>query len=46
MKDQFGQLCGFVNAGLRGVTRAGGQQCWEILAEKLEWGMEKITEMI
>jgi len=43
MKGRFEQLCSFVSAGLRGVARAGGQSCWEVLAEKLEWGIEKST---
>jgi gamma-tubulin complex component 5 len=45
MRGRFEQLCGFVSAGLRGVARAGGQSCWEVLAEKLEWGIEKSTEV-
>ncbi|KAI9783400.1 MAG: hypothetical protein M1839_003935 [Geoglossum umbratile] len=38
MREQFERLCGFASAGLRGVARAGGEPCWEMLAEKLEWG--------
>ncbi|KAI9834528.1 MAG: hypothetical protein M1819_002904 [Sarea resinae] len=37
MREQFERLCNFVGAGLRGVSRAGGEPCWEILAERLEW---------
>lgn len=37
MKETFEQHFGFVVAGLRGVSRAGGERCWEILAERLEW---------
>jgi len=39
MKEQYERLLHFVAAGLRGVGRAGGEYCWEMLAEKLEWGM-------
>jgi gamma-tubulin complex component 5 len=38
MREQFERLCSFARAGLRGVARAGGEPCWEMLAEKLEWG--------
>jgi gamma-tubulin complex component 5 len=38
MREQFERLCGFASAGLRGVARAGGESCWEMLAEKLEVG--------
>ncbi|KAH0547810.1 hypothetical protein FGG08_000067 [Glutinoglossum americanum] len=38
MREQFERLCGFASAGLRGVARAGGEPCWEMLAEELEWG--------
>ncbi|KAK8153998.1 Spc98 family-domain-containing protein [Phyllosticta citrichinensis] len=37
MVEQFEQLHGFVVAGLRGVSRAGDERCWEMLAERLEW---------
>lgn len=37
MKGAFEQHFGFVTAGLRGVGRAGGERCWEMLAERLEW---------
>ncbi|KAF9633083.1 Spc97/Spc98 [Lasiodiplodia theobromae] len=37
MKEAFENHFGFVTAGLRGVSRAGGERCWEILAERLEW---------
>ena len=33
--DTYTKLLSFVTAGLRGVSRAGGEPCWEILAEKL-----------
>jgi gamma-tubulin complex component 5 len=29
--------CAFVVAGLRGVSRAGGEHTWEMLAERLDW---------
>ena len=35
MHDTYTKLLAFVTAGLRGVSRAGGEACWEILAEKL-----------
>ncbi|KAK7509387.1 Spc98 family-domain-containing protein [Phyllosticta citriasiana] len=37
MAVQFEQLHGFVVAGLRGISRAGDELCWEMLAERLEW---------
>ncbi|KAL1625660.1 hypothetical protein SLS54_003132 [Diplodia seriata] len=37
MKEAFEKHFGFVIAGLRGVSRAGGERCWEMLAERLEW---------
>ena len=37
--QQFSQLCNFAVAGLRGVSRAGGEVCWEMLSERLEWGL-------
>ncbi|KAF2140165.1 uncharacterized protein K452DRAFT_327592 [Aplosporella prunicola CBS 121167] len=43
MRAQFGQLLGFVVAGLRGVSRAGGERAWEMLAERLEWGVSVMT---
>jgi gamma-tubulin complex component 5 len=39
MDSQFQQLCGFVSTGLRGVSRVAGEPTWDMLAEKLEWGM-------
>jgi len=41
MKEQYERLLHFLTAGLRGVSRAGGESCWETLAEKLEWGMQR-----
>ena len=41
MHDSFTKLCSFVTAGLRGVSRAGGEPCWEILAENLALGSSK-----
>lgn len=41
INQQFTQLCNFAVAGLRGVSRAGGEACWEMLAEKLEWGLPR-----
>ena len=37
MRDEFGRLCGFVVTGLRGVSRAGGESSWEMLADRLDW---------
>ncbi|OJD33378.1 gamma-tubulin complex component [Diplodia corticola] len=37
MKEAFEKHFAFVIAGLRGVSRAGGERCWEVLAERLEW---------
>ena len=39
MQSQFQQLCGFVSTGLRGVSRVAGEPTWDMLAEKLEWGL-------
>ena len=39
--DKFAQLLHFTVAGLRSVSRAGGQAEWEMLAERLEWGVQK-----
>lgn len=39
INQQFTQLCNFAVAGLRGVSRAGGESSWEMLAERLEWGL-------
>ncbi|KAA6406442.1 MAG: Gamma-tubulin complex component GCP5 [Lasallia pustulata] len=41
MHDSFTKLGGFVTAGLRGVSRAGGEACWEVLAENLVLGTLK-----
>lgn len=38
INQEFAQICNFAIAGLRGVSRAGGEACWEMLAERLEWG--------
>ncbi|KAI9767023.1 MAG: hypothetical protein M1840_005982 [Geoglossum simile] len=45
MREQFERLCGFASVGLRGVARAGGEPCWEMLAEKLEWGTRADSRM-
>lgn len=41
--EQFSQLLQFIVAGLRGVSRAGGEMSWEMLAERLEWGVQKTS---
>jgi gamma-tubulin complex component 5 len=41
LHDKFSQILHFTIAGLRGVSRAGGQVEWEMLAERLEWGSQK-----
>lgn len=41
MHDSFTKLYGFVTAGLRGVSRVGGEPCWEVLAENLVLGASK-----
>ncbi len=35
MHDTFNKLHAFITAGLRGVSRAGGEACWEILGQML-----------
>ena len=37
MLQQFDELYHFIVAGLRGISRAGEEASWEMLAEKLEW---------
>jgi gamma-tubulin complex component 5 len=37
MRDEFGRLCSFVVTGLRGISRAGGEGSWEMLADRLDW---------
>ena len=37
VSDQFDDLHRFITAGLEGVSRAGGETSWAVLAEKLEW---------
>ena len=37
MLEQFNELHRFITAGLRGISRAGGEASWEVLAERLEW---------
>jgi gamma-tubulin complex component 5 len=37
MRDEFGRLCSFVITGLRGISRAGGEASWEMLADRLDW---------
>jgi gamma-tubulin complex component 5 len=39
MSRSFTDLCNFIIAGLRGISRTTGETCWEMLAERLEWGM-------
>ncbi|KAI9727220.1 MAG: hypothetical protein M1834_008480 [Cirrosporium novae-zelandiae] len=41
MKKQSEQLYGFVKEGLRGVSRAGGEASWDMLADMLEWKADK-----
>jgi gamma-tubulin complex component 5 len=43
IQDQFGQLLNFTVAGLRGVGRAGGESSWEMLAERLDWGSDRVS---
>lgn len=39
MSISFTDLCNFTVAGLRSISRTTGETCWEMLAERLEWGM-------
>lgn len=41
MHTTFSKLLDFVIAGLHGVHRAGGESCWEILAESLMTGIKR-----
>ena len=46
IEEQFGQLLHFTIAGLRGVSRAGGELAWEMLAERLEWGIRPSSRRV
>ncbi|KAF2841212.1 hypothetical protein M501DRAFT_928681 [Patellaria atrata CBS 101060] len=37
MREHFDKLRYFVTVSLRGVSRAGGETSWEMLADRLEW---------
>ena len=37
LMEEFNRALSFVKAGLRGVSRAGGETLLEKLAERLEW---------
>lgn len=37
MSSQFESLCSFITNGLRAMSRASPEPCWEMLAERLEW---------
>ncbi|OCL02098.1 hypothetical protein AOQ84DRAFT_327860 [Glonium stellatum] len=37
IQEQIDRLVPFIAAGLRGVSRAGGEACWEMLADRLDW---------
>ncbi|KAI9818247.1 MAG: hypothetical protein M1832_004463 [Thelocarpon impressellum] len=39
MSSQFEHLCRLVEVSLRGLARAGGESPFEMLAERLEWGL-------
>jgi gamma-tubulin complex component 5 len=41
VKTDFDRLCRFVSTGLRSVARAGDPGSWDMLAEKLEDGMDR-----
>jgi gamma-tubulin complex component 5 len=43
IQEQFGQSLGFAVAGLKGVSRVGGEGAWEMLAERLEWGLSRVN---
>ncbi|KAF2816642.1 uncharacterized protein BDZ99DRAFT_543330 [Mytilinidion resinicola] len=40
IQEQFDRLVPFVVAGLKGVSRAGGESAWEMLAERLDWNFK------
>jgi gamma-tubulin complex component 5 len=42
VQEQFGQALNFTIAGLKGVSRVGGEVAWEMLAERLEWGSDRM----
>jgi len=37
IKDELDKLCSFIVTGLRGIGRAGGEDTWEMLADRLDW---------
>jgi gamma-tubulin complex component 5 len=37
-KEEVTRLRTFIVTGLRGISRAGGEPTWEMLAEQLDWG--------
>jgi gamma-tubulin complex component 5 len=37
IEEQFDRLVPFLVAGLKSVSRAGGESAWEMLAERLDW---------
>jgi gamma-tubulin complex component 5 len=43
MKEEVVRLRTFVVTGLRGISRAGGEPTWEMLAEQLDWGNFEVT---
>jgi gamma-tubulin complex component 5 len=43
MKEEMARLRSFVVTGLRGISRAGGEPTWEMLAEQLDWGVGATT---
>ncbi|KAF2496790.1 hypothetical protein BU16DRAFT_458569 [Lophium mytilinum] len=40
VQEQFDRHVPFVVAGLKGVSRAGGESAWETLAERLDWNFK------
>lgn len=45
VKVGLDRLCTFVDAGLRGIGRSDGQKSWEVLADKLAWKKEALSQM-
>lgn len=43
LRKSYERQLSFAIAGLRGVSRAGGEPAWIMLAERLQWGVESIN---
>lgn len=44
LTNEYERQLSFAIAGLRGVSRAGGEPAWNVLAERLQWGMDSMDQ--